>query len=205
MWMWSPKLQNLPPQGKKHGAKSGLKNSSQNTYESHTKSHKSKTGQSETETKSNLAKDKSPSHPLPPTLVVSKMHKEAQQAAGGLTSLGATSEEGAHPQLNSDEETKNYSFDHIFVGSNPNVLVDKTKYALDGLKTTHTNSSTNEEYKADDISKKIKLEDLSEFLKDISSTFFTTDSPQDEPIIITDESKEEDATKNKLVTLLVGL
>nr|GFC11099.1 hypothetical protein [Tanacetum cinerariifolium] len=29
------------------------------------------------------------------------MHKDAQQAAGGPTSLGATSEEGTHPQLSS--------------------------------------------------------------------------------------------------------
>ncbi|GKG51404.1 hypothetical protein Tco_0541788, partial [Tanacetum coccineum] len=38
---------------------------------------------------------------------VGKMHKEAQQAAGGLTSLGATSKEGAHPELSSvDSITK---------------------------------------------------------------------------------------------------
>nr|GFA85480.1 hypothetical protein [Tanacetum cinerariifolium] len=103
----------------------------------------------------------SPSHPSPSTLVVGEMHKEAQQAAGGPTSLGA------HPQLNygcdalaystaeanprkfapndsipsqqgMDEGTKNYSIDHIFEGTNPSVLVDKTKYARDGLKTAHT-------------------------------------------------------------------
>ncbi|GJU29733.1 hypothetical protein Tco_1173322 [Tanacetum coccineum] len=122
-----------------------------------------------------LAKDKSPSHPSPPTLVVGEMYKEAQQAAGGPTSLRATSEERAHPQLSSD----------------------KTKYARDGLKTAHTNSGTNEESRADDISKKIKLKDLSEFLKDTRSTFFTPDPPQDEPIIVTDESEEEDADKEE--------
>ncbi|GJR70172.1 hypothetical protein Tco_0016237 [Tanacetum coccineum] len=62
---------------------------------------KSKTGQSEKDTQSSLTKEKSPSHPSPPTPVVGEMHKEAQQAAGGPTSLGATSEEGAHPQLSS--------------------------------------------------------------------------------------------------------
>ncbi|GJY41087.1 retrovirus-related pol polyprotein from transposon TNT 1-94 [Tanacetum coccineum] len=89
------------PQGKKLGAKSGprRKQSSKHTSESKTEASKSKTGQSETETQSSSAKDKSPSHPSPPTLVVGEMHKEAQQAAGGPTSLGATSEEGAHPQL----------------------------------------------------------------------------------------------------------
>nr|GEW42156.1 hypothetical protein [Tanacetum cinerariifolium] len=52
---------------------------------------------------SSLAKDKSPSHPLPPAPVVDEMHKEAQQAVGGPTSLGATSEERAHPQHSIDE------------------------------------------------------------------------------------------------------
>ncbi|GJZ88738.1 hypothetical protein Tco_0660520 [Tanacetum coccineum] len=51
--------------------------------------------------KSSSAKDKSLSHLSPPTLVVGEMHKEVHQAAGGLTSLGATSEEGAHPHLSS--------------------------------------------------------------------------------------------------------
>nr|GEU67860.1 hypothetical protein [Tanacetum cinerariifolium] len=37
------------------------------------------------------------------------MHKEAQQAAGGLTSLRATNEEGAHPQLSSGM----FAFIHI--------------------------------------------------------------------------------------------
>ncbi|GJS15333.1 hypothetical protein Tco_0409805 [Tanacetum coccineum] len=56
-------------------------------------------------------------------------------------------------------------------------------------------SGTNKEFRADDISKKIKLEDLSEFLKDTRSAFFTPDSPQDDPIIVTDESEEEEADK----------
>ncbi|GJX85488.1 retrovirus-related pol polyprotein from transposon TNT 1-94, partial [Tanacetum coccineum] len=154
----------------------------------------------ETETNSSSAKDKSPSHPSPLTPMVGEMHKEAQQAAGGLTSLGSTSEEVAHPQLSSgmsdmDEGTKKYLSDHIFVGSNPSVHVDKTKSARDGLKTAHTDSGIIKESIADDISKKIKLEDLSEFLKDTISAFFTPDSPQDDHIIITDKSKEEEADK----------
>nr|GEW76583.1 putative ribonuclease H-like domain-containing protein [Tanacetum cinerariifolium] len=52
-----------------------------------------------------------------------------------------------------------YSFDHIFAGSNPSVLVDKTKSAKDGLKTAHTESGSNEESKADDLSKKIFLQE----------------------------------------------
>ncbi|GJS95643.1 retrotransposon protein, putative, ty1-copia subclass [Tanacetum coccineum] len=85
-------------------AKSELKRkqSSKHTSESTTKASKSQTGQSKKETKSSSAKDKCPSHLSPPTLVVGEMHKEAQQAVGGLTSLGATNEEGAHPYLSSD-------------------------------------------------------------------------------------------------------
>nr|GEZ03573.1 retrovirus-related Pol polyprotein from transposon TNT 1-94 [Tanacetum cinerariifolium] len=87
------------PQGKKPKAKSGLKikQSSKHTSESKTKAPKSKTGQSKKDTQSSSAKEKSSSHPSPPTPVVGEMHKEAQQAAGGPTSLGDTSEEGTHP------------------------------------------------------------------------------------------------------------
>ncbi|GJS60433.1 hypothetical protein Tco_0655217 [Tanacetum coccineum] len=120
--------------------------------------------------------DTSLSHPSPPTPVVGEMHKEAQQAAGGPTSLGATSEEGAHPQLSS--------------GSNLSVLVDKTKITGDGLKTTHTTSGANEESRADDILRKVKLEDLSDILKDTRSAFFTCDPLTDEPIIVSNESEK---------------
>ncbi|GJX04321.1 hypothetical protein Tco_0190237 [Tanacetum coccineum] len=169
------------PQGKKLGAKSGLrrKQSSKHISESNTKASKSKTGQSKKETQSSSAKDKSLSHLLPPTPVVGEIHKEAQQAAGGPTSLGVTSEEGAHPQLSSDSTaeadpglfapndsissqqgmdkgTKNYLIDHIFAGTNPSVLIDQSKLAGNGIKTTNTDSGTHEESKADEISKKIK-------------------------------------------------
>nr|GFB98597.1 hypothetical protein [Tanacetum cinerariifolium] len=91
-----------------------------------------------------------------------------------------------------NEGTKNYSFNHIFTGSNPSVLVDRTKYAGDGLKTARTYSGANKESRADDISLKVKLEDLSDILKDTRSTFFTPKSPPNKPIIVLDESKEEE-------------
>ncbi|GJU67771.1 hypothetical protein Tco_1254030 [Tanacetum coccineum] len=113
-----------------------------------------------------------------------EMHKEDQQAASGPSSLGATNKEGSHPQLSS--------------GSNLSVLLDRTKSARDGLKTAHTTSGANKESRANDISRKVKLEDLSDILKDTRSAFFTPDSPTDEPIIISDESEEEeDAEKDK--------
>ncbi|GKE24190.1 hypothetical protein Tco_1435702, partial [Tanacetum coccineum] len=142
-----------------------------------TEASKSKTVQSDKETQSSLAKDKIPSHPSPSTPVVGEMHKWAQQAAGGPTSLGffhfhsesvsgcdasADSTAKVDPvksdpndsipsQQGMDEGTKNYSIDHIFAGTNLSVLVYMTK-----------------------------------------SAFLTPDSPQDEPIIVLDESEEEE-------------
>ncbi|GKC57852.1 hypothetical protein Tco_1085450 [Tanacetum coccineum] len=183
------------PQGKKPGARSELirKQYSKYTSESTTKASKSHSCHSNKETKSSSAMDTSPSHPSPPIPVVDEIHKEAQQAAGGLTSLGATSEEGTHLQLSSG--TKNHSFDPIFVGSNPSVLVDKTKSTGDGLKTAHTDSGARKKSEADEISKKIKVEDLSDLLKDTRSAFFTPNSPTNEPIIVLDESEEEEVEK----------
>ncbi|GJR52930.1 hypothetical protein Tco_1403451 [Tanacetum coccineum] len=127
---------------------------------------KSKTGQSEKETQSSLAKDKSPSHTSPPTPVVGEMHKEAQQAASGPTSLGATrydasadSTTEADPGLSAPNE------------SIPSQQ-DQTKSAKDGLKIVQSDSDTR-------------------------SAFFTPDSLQDEPIIILDDSEEEDVIKDK--------
>ncbi|GKA04290.1 hypothetical protein Tco_0677071, partial [Tanacetum coccineum] len=54
-----------------------------------------------------------------------------------------------------------------------------------------TDSGTNEESRDDEILKKIKLEDLSDVLKDPRSAFLTSNSPQDEPIIVLDESREK--------------
>nr|GEW80806.1 retrovirus-related Pol polyprotein from transposon TNT 1-94 [Tanacetum cinerariifolium] len=90
MCMWTPKLPNTLPQGKNHRARSTLrrKQSSKHTSESTTEASKSQSGHLKKETKSSSAMDTSPSHLSPPTPMVSKMHKEAHQAAGGPTSLG---------------------------------------------------------------------------------------------------------------------
>nr|GEV33769.1 retrovirus-related Pol polyprotein from transposon TNT 1-94 [Tanacetum cinerariifolium]GEV35278.1 retrovirus-related Pol polyprotein from transposon TNT 1-94 [Tanacetum cinerariifolium] len=89
------------PQGKKRGAKSGLrrKQYSKHTIESKTTASKCKIGHSDKENQSSSKKDKSLSHPLDSTPVVGEIHKEAQQAASGPTSLGATTKKGAYPQL----------------------------------------------------------------------------------------------------------
>ncbi|GJW64879.1 hypothetical protein Tco_0116763 [Tanacetum coccineum] len=103
-----------------------------------------KTGHSDQEAQSGLTVDTNPSQPSVSINVDADLPKEDQQAAGGPTSLGATSEEGAHPQFSSD----------------------KTKSAGNGLKVTHTDLGTNEESSSAEISKIIKLEDLSKLIKD---------------------------------------
>nr|GEV11480.1 hypothetical protein [Tanacetum cinerariifolium] len=96
-----------------------------------------------------------------------------------------------------DEGTKNYAPGYIFKRTNPSVLVDQTKSIGDELKTAHTNLGTHKESRSDEISKKIKLEDLSDLMKDTRYAFFTPDSPQDEPIIVSDESEEVETKKDE--------
>ncbi|GKC37375.1 hypothetical protein Tco_1049759 [Tanacetum coccineum] len=61
----------------------------------------SKTGHSKKIKESISAMDSNPSSPLVSTPMDIGMHKEDQQATGGPTSLGVTSEERANPQLSS--------------------------------------------------------------------------------------------------------
>ncbi|GJW87170.1 hypothetical protein Tco_0162510 [Tanacetum coccineum] len=178
--------------------------------------------------------DSNLSQPLVSTLVDTKMHKEDQQATGGLTSLGVTSEERANPQLGSgmsalnlnkpifsasfiihsestsghdvsayftaevdpglsapndcippqqgmDEGTKNTSYDHIFAGTDPHVLADQTKSASTAI---HDDK--------EEASSIIKLEDLIKLVSQIQPSFKDPDSPEDDPVIIVDESDEDE-------------
>nr|GEV24410.1 hypothetical protein [Tanacetum cinerariifolium] len=182
----SSKTKKNVPQGKKSGASSGLKRkqSSKNTFDSKTEASKSKTGQSDKEIQSSLTKDKRPSHPLSFKPLFAEMHKKAQQADNGLTSLGATSKEGAHPQLSSE--------------TNPSVLIDTTKSAGGRLKTMHTSLGTNGESRSDEISKKIKLEDLSNIMQDTRSNFISTDFSK--PIIVVGQANPSLAEGEKNIT-----
>ncbi|GJR44453.1 hypothetical protein Tco_1312556 [Tanacetum coccineum] len=162
--------------------------------------------------------------------------------AGGPTSLGVTSEEGAHPQLGSgvstsninkliflasfiihvastsgrdalvdstdeagpgksapndyipqqqgmDEGTQNNSFDQLSAGTGLNVLTDKTQSEarLRGDKFTSS----------DEIL--IKLEDLSKLVQNVKADFMDLDFPEDDPIIMVDESEEDEEEKDEEV------
>ncbi|GKB17886.1 hypothetical protein Tco_0851809 [Tanacetum coccineum] len=197
----------------------------------------SQTGHLEKETHSSSAMDTNPSQPSASTPMVAEMHKEDQQAAGGPISLGVTSEERFDPQLSSagfiaevdlgksdpndsiskqqgmDKGTQNYLIDHIIAGSDPLVLIEKTKSASKGLETVLTKPVTEKEARhakkevsfasdefntsldltsADEISKIIKLEHLSKLVQNVEVDFIDLDSPEDDkPIIVQDESDEE--------------
>nr|GEU60984.1 hypothetical protein [Tanacetum cinerariifolium] len=75
------------------------------------------------------------------------------------------------PQQGKDEGTKNYSLDHLFAGTNPNVLANKTKSVSDGLEIVLTTPET--------------------------GTSNAT-KPKDDPIIVVDDTKEdEEEDKNE--------
>ncbi|GKD37254.1 hypothetical protein Tco_1257461 [Tanacetum coccineum] len=90
-----------------------------------------------------------------------------------------------------------FSFFHLHYefASRHDALVDSIAEADPGLSAPNNSipsqQGTNEESRADEISKKIKLEDLLDLFKDTRSAFFTPDSPQDELIIVSNESEEE--------------
>ncbi|GJX99654.1 retrovirus-related pol polyprotein from transposon TNT 1-94 [Tanacetum coccineum] len=202
MCLWTPKLQNLPYKLRRYPMEESLElkvdskeNDLQNTHLSPPLRHLNP----------KLANQKRKLSPVGPRIKAQatlhlphqwlvkciKRHNK-QLVAQHLYEPPVKNEPTLSSVMGMDEGTKNYSFDHIFAGSNPNVLVDKTKYARDGLKIAHTDSGANKESRADDISLKVKLEDLSDILKDIRSAFFTLDSPPDEPIIVSDKSEEEE-------------
>nr|GEV70197.1 hypothetical protein [Tanacetum cinerariifolium] len=66
------------------------------------------------------------------------MHKEAQQAAGGPTSLEATSEEGAHPQLSSESAPGHDASTDFTAEVDPGIFAPKLEDLADILKDTRS-------------------------------------------------------------------
>ncbi|GJR87098.1 hypothetical protein Tco_0211109 [Tanacetum coccineum] len=131
----------------------------------------SKTGHSKKRKESNSAMDSNPSQPPVSTPVDTGMHKEDQQATGGPTSLGVTSEARANPQLSSGMSASNlnkpiYSASFIVhsesalgcdasadstaeanpgfsaPSTDPHVLEKKNKFVSEGLETVLTQPTT---------------------------------------------------------------
>nr|GFC63891.1 hypothetical protein [Tanacetum cinerariifolium] len=106
---------------------------------------RSKTGHSHKETKSSSALDSNPSQPSASTPVVAEMHKKDQQATGGPTSLEVTS---------NDEGPNKLLLNHIFAGTNPHILVEKTKSEGEELATVLTQPTTGK--RANNIAKRLR-------------------------------------------------
>ncbi|GJS21459.1 retrovirus-related pol polyprotein from transposon TNT 1-94 [Tanacetum coccineum] len=191
-------------------------------------------------------------------LIMHKMKEgygDDEQATGGPTSLGVTSEERANPQLNSgmsvfnlnkpiflasfiihsesasgcdasadstakadpglstpndsipqqqgmDKGTKNTLYDHLFAGTDPHVLADQTKSVSEGLETVLTqpiigkgSSSNARKFEEEESSNIIKLEDLAKLVSNVEPIFKYLDSPEDDPVIVVDDSDEDKEDK----------
>ncbi|GJZ28181.1 hypothetical protein Tco_0572828 [Tanacetum coccineum] len=103
------------------------------------------------------------------------------------------------PQQGMDEGTKNTLYDHIFAGTDPHVLADQTKSVSEGLETVLTQpitekgvSSTAIHGDKEEASSTLKLEDLTKLVSQIPPSFKDLDLPEDDLVIIVDESDEDE-------------
>ncbi|GJY74988.1 hypothetical protein Tco_0479419 [Tanacetum coccineum] len=178
----------------------------------------SKTGHSKKRKESSSAMDSNPSQPPVSTPVDTRMHKEDQQAttsfiihsestSGNDASAASTAEADPGNFAPSDfvpqqqcmnEETKNTSYDHLFVGTNPHVLADQTKSISEELETVLTQPITGKE--ASSVARKIKeetystikLEDLRKLVSHMQPSFKDLDLPEEDPVIVLDDSDEDE-------------
>ncbi|GKG21742.1 hypothetical protein Tco_0384337 [Tanacetum coccineum] len=119
-----------------------------------------------------------------------------------------------------DERTKNTSYDHIFAYTTPHVLADQTKSISEGLETVLTQptiekgasftaihgdkeeASTAIHGDNEEASSIIKLEDLAKLVSQIHPRFKDLDSPEDDHVIIVDESDEDELNAKTEDTLV---
>ncbi|GKB32120.1 hypothetical protein Tco_0871521 [Tanacetum coccineum] len=90
------------------------------------------------------------------------------------------------------EGTKNTSYDHLLAGTDPHVLVDQTQSISKGFEIVLTQSKTDKgtinftkEIEEEEASRTIKL------VQNVQPSFKDLDSPEDDPIIIVDDSNED--------------
>nr|GEZ16886.1 hypothetical protein [Tanacetum cinerariifolium] len=123
------------------------------------------------------------------------------------------------PQEGMNERTKKTSYDHISAGTDPHVLANQTKSISEGLETVLTQPTTEKGTSSTSIhsdkeeastsihgdkeeaSSTIKLEDLAKLVSQIQPSFKDLDSPEDDPIIIVDESDEDEPNAKTKDTL----
>nr|GEU50860.1 hypothetical protein [Tanacetum cinerariifolium] len=144
------------------------------------------------------------------------MHKEDQQATGGSTSLGVTISTAKTDLRNSapsdfvpqqqgmNKGTKNTSCDHLFTGTDLQVLADQTKSVSEGLETVLIQPITGKrasfiarQVEEEEASSIIKLEYLAKLVSHMQPRFKDLDSPEDDPVIVVDDSDEVKDIKEK--------
>ncbi|GJY54139.1 hypothetical protein Tco_0445803 [Tanacetum coccineum] len=138
------------------------------------------------------------------TLVDTEMHKDDQQATGGPTSLGVTSKLRAHPQLSSVD---------FIAEANPGLSAPNNSIPPQQVKGWKLSSLSLQQKREqapllytvikkrpptaihgdkEEASNTIKLEDLAKLVSQIQPSFKDLDSPEDDPVIIVDESDEDE-------------
>ncbi|GJW08219.1 hypothetical protein Tco_1570642 [Tanacetum coccineum] len=102
-------------------------------------------------------------------------------------------------QQGMNKGTKNTSYNHLFAGTDPHVLVDQTKSVSKGLETVLTHlitgkgvSSIARQVEEEEASSTIKLEDLEKLVSNMQPSFKDLDSPGDDPVIVVDDSDKDE-------------
>ncbi|GJT97825.1 hypothetical protein Tco_1093343 [Tanacetum coccineum] len=150
------------------------------------------------------------------------IHKEDQQATGGPTSLGVTSEARGNPQLSSGMSAFNlnepiYSASFIIYsesasgndasaastaeddpGNSAPSDFTKPNMLVKGLETVLTQPITGKRGSSvasqikEETSNTIKLEDLAKLVSHVQPSFKYLDSPEDDLVIVVDDSNEDE-------------
>ncbi|GJW43679.1 hypothetical protein Tco_0072478 [Tanacetum coccineum] len=163
----------------------------------------SKTGHLKKKKDSNLTMESNPIQTSVSTPVVTEMHKEDQQATGGPNSLGVTTPFIIHYEsaLGYDASA-NSTAEADPAKSPPSDFIPQQQ----GLETVLNQSTSNKgasniakQIEEVEASSTIKLEDLAKLVQNVQPSFKDLDSPEDDPIIVVDDSDEdEEADKDGL-------
>ncbi|GJW70654.1 hypothetical protein Tco_0127571 [Tanacetum coccineum] len=198
------------PQGTKPGAKPGYKKHSTSSKQPSVSNKEaikggsskaptgSKTGHLKRKKESSLAIDSNPSHTSASTPAVAEMHKEDQQATDGPTSLGVTSEARVNPRLNSVMSAFNLNepmylasfIIHFEPASGDDALAVSTAKADPGKFAPSDFTKPNmlvKDWKLSSLNPQQEKgpDPLLDIFKDL-------DSPEDDPIIVVDDSDEDE-------------
>ncbi|GJS17706.1 hypothetical protein Tco_0412178 [Tanacetum coccineum] len=174
----------------------------------------SKTGHSKKRKESNSAMDSNLCQPPVSTPMDIGMHKEDQQANGGPTSLGVTSEARAgmsafnlnkpiystyfiiHSKSTSENDVIAVSTTEVDPGK---YALNQTKSVSEGFETVFTQpitgkgvSSIARQVEEEEASSTIKLEDLVKLVSNVQPSFKDLDSPEDDLVIVVDDSDEDE-------------